>query len=161
MNKEELLENLENSRESFMEILEGIEDERFVESGVIGDWSIKDILAHMTIWEAQLVTLLFQAKRGRAPQVLEVFRRDENISNEDWYNQFKDRDLELVFEDFNGVRNQTMRRIEEFSEDELMKPGYYGWASDRPLLEWISACTFDHEAEHAPQIRVWLAKQSN
>ena len=38
-----------------------------IQPGVVGQWSLKDILVHLTLWEAELVTLLFQARQGQKP----------------------------------------------------------------------------------------------
>ena len=64
MNKTELLEALEDSRQEMLEMIEDLADEILLLPGVNGNWSIKDILAHLTYWEGQVVTLLFQVLRG-------------------------------------------------------------------------------------------------
>ena len=67
MNKRELLDELESSRERFLELIDDLADDAFEEPGVNGAWSLKDVLAHLTRWEAELVKLLWQVSQGQAP----------------------------------------------------------------------------------------------
>src|ERR1700682_1569184 len=52
--KKVLLESIRSERARLMEAIEGLSDAALLEPGVVGDWSIKDILAHLSAWERRL-----------------------------------------------------------------------------------------------------------
>ena len=54
-------------------------------------------------------------------------------------------------------RKQTGRRVEAFNDKDLEDPKRYPWLKERPLWQWIAGDSFEHEAEHAAQVRQWRA----
>jgi hypothetical protein len=159
MNKEEILTALEDEREHFLEVIEGLSDEEMVEAGVVGPWSVKDTLAHLSRWEAELVKILWQAKQGQRPTSIHFTHPDIDEVNAHWYQEMHARPLAQVLEDFHGVRNQTVRRVEALSDKDLTDPKRYAWLDNRPLSEWIEADSYGHEAEHAAQIQAWRERK--
>lgn len=157
MNKTELLEALEDSRQEMLEMIEELADETLMLPCVTGNWSIKDILAHLTYWEGQVVTLLFQLLRGVEKPTTALFGPEPvDEVNQRWYEEGKERSLEMVWKDWLGVRKQTIRRVEELSEKDLADPGRFPWAKGKPLTQWILDDSVEHEEEHCDQIREWL-----
>ena len=53
MDKQRLLGRLDRAWAALKESYAGLPDPRLTEPGVTGDWSVKDILAHVTTWEAE------------------------------------------------------------------------------------------------------------
>jgi Mycothiol maleylpyruvate isomerase N-terminal domain len=45
------LEQVNSSWQSLQQAIEGISDERMAEPGVAGEWSVKDLLAHVAYWD--------------------------------------------------------------------------------------------------------------
>jgi hypothetical protein len=155
MTKDEILDALEDEREKFLDAIQGLSDEAFQEPGVVGEWSIKDVLSHLSAWEAELVKLLWQAKQGINPASAHFSGKSVDELNAAWYVEFQNRPLEPVQADFQAVRRQTERRVEAFSDTDLNDPGRYSWLKGHPLWEWVASDSFEHEAEHAAQIRTW------
>lgn len=159
MNKAEILERLESEREKFLDVIDGLSELDLQRPGVIGDWSVKDILAHLSRWEAELVKLLFQAQHGQKPSSAHFTQKDVDKTNRTWYEESRIRSLHNTLEDFHAVRNQTILRVEEFSNQDLSTAGRFPWSKDRPLAEWIAADSYEHEAEHAAQVAAWRLEQ--
>jgi hypothetical protein len=157
MNKSAVLSALEESRERFLDAIEGLSEEALETPGVSGDWSVKDLLIHLTRWEAELVKLLWQARNQRTPTTVHFSRQEVDTINELWYHQFRQRWLGLVLDDFHGVRNQTVRRVEELPEQAFADLEYYPWLGGQPLWKWIAEDSFSHESEHEAQVRAWRA----
>ena len=155
MKKSEILAALEESREEFLDAIEGLTDEDMQQPGVIPDWSVKDILAHLTRWEAELVKLLWQAGKGQKPTSVHFAGQNVDETNARWFQESRLRNLERVLEDFHGVRNQTLRRVDDLPENSFEEPGHYPWLAGEPLWKWIAGDSFEHEAEHSEQIRAW------
>jgi hypothetical protein len=159
MKKEKLIKLLETGRDEIMDLLDMLDDEDFHEPDAIGTWTVKDLLAHLTLWEAQLVTLLWQAKRGQRPTTVHFDQESDETINARWHAENKDRPLAIVMDDFYGVRNQTLRRVEEFSETDLNDPVRYPWLNDHPLVEWIAENSYKHDREHLPELQMYVARK--
>ena len=159
MKKQDLLRELEEEREHFLDVIDGLSDEDMEQPGVMDGWSVKDLLAHLTMWEAELIKLLWQAKQGQKPSSIHFSHISVDELNERWKNEMQDRDLERVMADFQSVRNQTIRRVDAFSDKDLNDAKRYGWLDGKPLWEWIAGDSFQHEAEHLEQITAWRDRE--
>jgi hypothetical protein len=152
MTKDELIKSLETSRKQFLELLEGITDEQCLEPGVCGEWSIKDILSHLSFWEGQIVTFMYQGRQGMKPTTAQLGPLPVDEVNAQWQKESASRTLPQVRNDFLAVRKQTIRRVAEFTNDELNNPEWAAWLNHRPLVDWIIGDSVDHEKEHGAEI---------
>ncbi len=155
MKKETVISELTTSRKVILDILDGIAPEQMENPGVIENWSLKDLLVHLTRWEAELVKLLWQAKGKNQPTTVHFIPDSADVINERWFQESKSRPMDIVWKDFVAVREQSLRRVKEFSENELNDPQQFNWQKGRALWEWIAEDSFKHEAEHAENIRDW------
>jgi hypothetical protein len=157
MEKSELLSELDDQRQEFLDLLEDVPDEWMLVPGVVGEWSIRDVLAHLTAWEGQTVTLLFQVQRGMPkPTTVHFGKESDEAINKRWHEAGKDRPFGQIWEDWLSVRKQMIRRVSDLSEQELNDPNRYPWMKGNPLTQLIMETVLDHEEEHADQIREWL-----
>ena len=67
MKKDQLINKLEQAWEAFTESFTGLTDEQMVEPGVTEDWSVKDILAHVTGWEEESLKHIPHILQGIQP----------------------------------------------------------------------------------------------
>lgn len=155
MTQDEILDRLEDERENFLAAIDGLSDAQLEQPGVVGDWSVKDLMFHLTMWEAELVKLLWQAAQGVQPTTVHFSKMSVDERNVTWSAQSKDRTLEQVIDDFAGVRKQTSRRVAAFKDKDLNDPQRYPWLKGYPLWTWIAEDSFKHEAEHIAQILQW------
>lgn len=156
MKKSDLTDRLQTSRQELERLLRDLDEQQMTEPGVMDDWSVKDILAHICRWEGELVTMLFHLQQDQKPARVEIEgMEDVDRLNAKWHEEDKNRPLELVLQDFRGLRKQTLRRVEEFSHQQLNDPEAYPWLRGEPLHRWIAVDTYEHEAEHAEHIRAW------
>lgn len=153
MSKEEILDRLRTERARLEAAIAGLSEETMCQPGVVGHWSVKDVLAHITAWEAELVTALWYNTIGRRPRLADI--RDVDAWNKRRYEENKDRPLERILNDLRGVHEQLLRRIEALSDDELDDPHLYAWTGGQTLAEVIAENSYAHEAEHAEQIEAY------
>lgn len=159
MTKDEILDALEDEREKFLDAIDGLSEEAMLEPGVVGEWSIKDILCHLSMWEAEMVKILWQTAQDEKPATAHFTQTNVDITNAAWQQNAQDRPLERVLADFQAVRKQTARRVEAFEDEELEDPQRAPWQKGVPLWQWIASDSFEHEAEHAAQISAWRAQR--
>ncbi len=159
MKKTEIIQRLKDSREAFLAAIDGLTDEAMVEPGVVGEWSVRDLLVHLTLWEAGLVTTLYYVKLGRKPPAGSVTSETMDQKNARWYAENKDRPLERARADFVAVRQQTLRRVRALTQAEFDRAEKLAWLEGAPLEKWIASDTYEHEAEHILQIREWRTRR--
>src|SRR5438067_12542038 len=69
MDKQQLLKQLEKAWTAIKESYVGLSDSQLTEPGVMGDWSVKDILAHVATWEEEALKYLpLIIEGGRPPR---------------------------------------------------------------------------------------------
>jgi hypothetical protein len=161
MTQDEILDALEDNREQFLEAIDDLSDEEMLEPGVVGDWSLRDLIYHLCMWEAELVKLLWQASQGEKPSTIHFSQVSTDEANENWRQQAGSRDLERLLDDLAAVRKQTGRRVSAFSDKDLNDPQRYPWLKGRPLWECIAGDSFQHEAEHTTQVLAWRAARAH
>ena len=155
MTKDEILDALEDEREKMLAALDGLSDEEMLDPTVADSWSVKDIIAHLNAWEAELVRMLWQLLQGSKPSTVQLSGESIDERNAQWQALYKNRPLEAVLEDYQAVRQQTLRRVDQFSEAELNNPAKYPALRGIPLWKWIAEDSFEHEAEHLSDIIRW------
>src|SRR5579864_8766585 len=67
MNKQQLLKQLEKAWTTIEESYAGLSDSQLMEPGVMDNWSVKDILAHVTTWEEEALKYLPLILTGGRP----------------------------------------------------------------------------------------------
>jgi hypothetical protein len=152
MKKRDLISALENSQKDIQDQLASFSEQEMIELTTADGWSVKDILAHLTRWEAELIKLLWQLSQGQRPITVHFTGPTVDEVNDRWLAEDRTRPLERILEDFRGVRRQTIRRVESFTDTELSDTQRYSWLEGKSLSEWVAEDTFRHEAEHLPQI---------
>lgn len=160
MRKAELLTGLHDEQRQWELLLAQIGEGRMERPGVAGDWTMKDIVAHLTGWRRRTVDRLEAARRGGpdpAPPWPAQLQSDDEINA--WiYEEGRGRSLEEVLADSRQVFRRLVAAIESFPEAELMDPGRFAWLEGETLTP---AGLFGHfHEEHEPDIRAWLGREA-
>ncbi|MBI3362134.1 MAG: ClbS/DfsB family four-helix bundle protein, partial [Chloroflexi bacterium] len=108
----------------------------------------------ITAWEAEWLKAWGQHKAGKRPVLVET-DAEVDAQNAQWLKNNKKKPLDKVLADLHGARKQTIRQIENLTEDDLNRVGKFAWLRDRTLADFIAGETFTHEREHAAQIWAW------
>src|SRR5947209_12785508 len=76
--KQQVIEQLQAARAALLTAIEGLSDDVMLRPGVVGMWSIKDVLAHLSAWESELVTALSQLDNSASiPGIVRIDDIDE------------------------------------------------------------------------------------
>ena len=158
--KARLLADLNDEQSQWEALLNDIGADHMTQPGVAGDWSIKDIVAHITAWRRRTVGRFQAALRHEPtpptpwPSQLET---DDEINA--WFHAAdRDRPLTDVLSESRAVFQQLHDTLAAFPEAELADPASFPWlgSEDLPLT---GAVFFGHfHEEHEADMRAWLAK---
>jgi hypothetical protein len=158
MNKEKLIEDIQIERLHLEKTLGKIVAQQMLTPGVMDDWTVKDVLAHITVWEQRMVRWLEQTVREEVPEMLPPGMTWEDLDqwNEQTYQKHHLRDLDEVLADFELTYRQALSAVQGISEEDLIDPGRFPWREGRPLWIMVAANTSWHYKEHEETITTWL-----
>jgi hypothetical protein len=159
MDKTQLLDAMNIGYSEFENVLAPLDEKQMTTSGVNGDWSIKDILAHLTAWQRYLVIRLQAAARNEEPAVGGP-AGDEDVDkmNARFYEEDKSRSLGEVMADFHATYGQAVEAVQVLSNEDLFEPQRFTWMKGNALWELVAGNTYDHYQEHIGSIQEWLGK---
>ena len=154
MKKEKLTKRIRADRTRFDALVASLDSARLVEPSLEGGWSVKDVLAHVSVWERVCSAWFEAAARGETPDRPEV--RDIDAFNARSYADAKDRRLADVLAESRSSHEAIVAAIEGMSEADLADDKRFGW----PAWQMASANSDDHYREHIAQIEAWLGSRS-
>ena len=159
IDKASILDQMRTKYAMLEEILTPLDNVQMTTAGVNGDWSIKDVLAHMTAWHYRLLNILHAAGRNEEPAISGP-ASDEEVDrlNEHFYQENKLRSLDEVLNDFRSSYLQIVEEVHALNEEDLLDPQRFAWMGGVPLWRVLAGDTYDHYEEHSPSIQAWLAK---
>ena len=158
MTKQEILDEIRQARAEMQQVLNGLANDTMLRPGVVAMWSVKDVLAHLSIWQSELITALSQLDQPtRAPHIVEIEDIDE--FNAEQYRANVRRPLDVILEDFEGVHKHLIKTVEELDEKTLNDARTFPWMEGEPLWYLIAENGYWHEQEHAEEIRNWREEQ--
>jgi hypothetical protein len=74
MKRHQLLEKIDQAWVDFKSSFAGLTEDQMLEPGVVGEWSVKDILAHVSTWEEEALKYLpFILQGNRPPRYADLY----------------------------------------------------------------------------------------
>jgi hypothetical protein len=147
--KQRLLNRLDQAWEAFKESYTGLPNARLTEPGVTGDWSVKDILAHVTTWEAEaLKHLPVIIAGGRPPRYATL--GGINAFNADMTEQKRGLSLADVLKELDDTHRRLVDFIRRMPEAQFMR--------ETRARKRIRLDTYSHYPEHAEAIQRWRGR---
>jgi hypothetical protein len=157
--KSELLEQIRAKRAEWEALVAQLGGDRWTTPGVEGDWSFKDVLAHVAYYEQATVKRLRAAATGTAPQPNPATAGMEMDERNHWvYEQQRARPLAEVQADEQQAYDALLSALEPLSDEDLFTAGRFAWLEGDALWEVIPGNVHDHYDEHIPPLRAWLAQ---
>ena len=160
MTKSELLDWLQKEYQQWEVFLDQIGAVRMDQPGVNDNWSMKDIVAHLTGWNRWLVARLHAAQRGepKPPPPWPAHLQTDDEINAWIYETHHGRSVDEVLEESHQVFQQLLTAIEGLPEQVLIDPSaYLPWLEGNPFTP---AGLFSHfHEEHERDMRAWLARR--
>jgi hypothetical protein len=165
MTKARFLEVMRSERERWEALLGKIDKAEMEHPGVAGNWSVRDIIVHVTAYERGLVEWLEAAMSGEVKTFADLDHPDVDYRNGVILEKSQGRSLEEIEAEADRVFGRLMELVEAMAGEELaeaervewyVKPR---WGERRVLWECIADDSYRHYGQHIEDIRRWLEEE--
>ena len=147
MDRGQLLARLEKAWRALQESYAGLSDSQLMKSGVTGNWSVRDILAHVTTWEQEALNHLPTILKGGKPPRYFVTHGGINAFNRAMTEQKRDLTLAEVQRELEDTHRRLIRFVEGVAEEQFR--------TETPFRHRLRLDTYSHYPKHAEAIRKW------
>ena len=156
MDKKELLRTLSESRYALDRALADVAPTEMTAPGIIGEWSIKDIIAHIT-WAVKETIGMLEAKALIGSPLWRITEEERNTAV---YEQNQARPLQEVLYESQQAHRRLIDLVTEMPEEDLLRADWFAAlpGGDWPPWRGIRVNVSDHYNHHTQDIRYWLTK---
>lgn len=123
------------------------------EPALEGGWSVKDVVAHVTWSEREMVGVLRQMALVGSP----LWALDQDARNAIVYAENRDRDLDEVLSEEQRVYGELLPLLEGVTDEDLVDGDRWErMLPDVPPWRIFAGSTFLHYDDHGAAIAAWL-----
>jgi len=144
--KKQLLETIEVERKTLEQFLAGLSPAQMTQPGLVGEWSAKDVLAHLLEWQNMVLNWYLAGVKGKVPVT-----PSEDLNwgqlpqlNQRIYEKHFSRPLTDIEKEFRSSCRKTLNTIQTISEADLFTRGRYTWTRNNTLGSFFTSCTSSH-----------------
>jgi hypothetical protein len=152
MKKQQLLNRLEQAWTTFKESYAGLTDEQMAQPGATGDWSVKDILAHVSWWEEEALKYLPLILQGGRPPRYSVLYGGIDAFNAQMTEKKRGLSLSEVLRQSDETHRRLVEYVRSAPEEQL--------ASETRFRHRLRMDTYSHYPGHAQAIREWRQRSA-
>ncbi|RPJ27220.1 MAG: DfsB family protein [Chloroflexi bacterium] len=144
--KKQLLETIETEQKALEELLAGLSPAQMTQPGVVGEWSVKDVLAHLLEWQHMVLSWHSAGLLGKVPVIpAEGFNWAQIPQlNQQIYEKYCKQPLTDIQKEFKSSHQKMLRTIQNLSEEDLFKRGRYAWTKNNTLGTYFISSTSSH-----------------
>ncbi|HEY8601124.1 MAG TPA: ClbS/DfsB family four-helix bundle protein [Thermomicrobiales bacterium] len=135
--------------------------------GAMGEWTLKDAVAHLSAWRWWSVTRLEGAVREEAPSppwdpgLDEGDEADVDRINQQFYVASRGLPVATILADSRATFDRLEAALLALPEADLFTPGRFGWLHDYPAAAIVTGSAAHLYEEHAPDIRAFLDRSAS
>jgi hypothetical protein len=152
MNRQQLLKQLDTAWTAFKESYAGLSDSQLTEPGVTGQWSVKDLIAHVTWWEEEALQHLPRILTGGRPPRYSLQYGGIDAFNAQMTEQTRGLSLADVLRQSEDTHQRLLAYIHSVPEEPFTRETHF---RRRLRLD-----TYSHYPKHAKAIRAWRARSA-
>jgi len=149
--KRRLIQQLDQARETMRAVLAEVD----TQMEIYPNWTIKQVLAHITGWDEATCSSLRAHARGEEPAVPAALGID--LYNAQSVAACEALNYEQISEEWELAREDLKAAIEEMPDELFNEPLLLPWGQTG-TIEQVVAIFADHEEEHTREIREMKAK---
>jgi len=152
VDRQQILKRLDRAWGTLQASYAGLSASERLEPGVTGDWSVRDILAHVTTWEEEALKFLPLIVAGGAPPRYSVTYGGIDAFNARMTTAKSELSLSSVLRLMDDTHRRVIALIQAAPEDQL--------TGDTRFRRRLRLDTYGHYPRHAEAILQWRAQRS-
>ena len=157
----ELIEVMRTARANWETLLAEAGEARLTEPGVEGDWSLKDIIAHITYFETWAADNVMAFRAGAPRPQSEYKGLEVDEENARIYERFRARPLAEVLQESQASFQRSIEAVQGLRDEDLYDPKFTRVPdADWTAFDLIEGDTFEHYNDHITSVRAWLDRVS-
>jgi hypothetical protein len=164
LTKAELLDRLHTEHVRLTQAINQLTEAQLTQQGIIGTWSVKDMLPHIMHWEQFALGELEPAMRGERPAAPDAAGAEEDESDDEInarvVAQYRDVPLSDVRAAFARSFQRVVAVVEALDAADFTVDSPVARVLGESVVDCLGNNTYDHYAEHSAMIRDWLARHS-
>ncbi len=144
--KTELQAAIAKERGALDAYLETLTAEQLVAPDIVGEWSPKDVLAHLVAWEQMCLGWYRAGLRGELPALpAPGFKWNQTPAlNQQIYAQYRDRPLDEIMSLYAASFDEITAVIADLANDLLFTPGQFAWTGKNTMGTYFVSATSSH-----------------
>jgi hypothetical protein len=154
LDKTELLESVRSARSAWDALVAEVDLFRYEQPGVSGHWTLKDVIAHITWHDRQMVNLI---NRHAYVGASEWWGLPTDERNALIYAQNRDRALDDVLAEARSTYAELFAVLPSLSNEDLNDESRFPDSPPVPPGEIIAQNTYEHYQHHLLDLRNWLS----
>ena len=139
MNRQELLQNISQEWDKLVSLLSSFDDAQKLQPRFIGEWSLKDLMGHVSSWESVALERIGRMRRNEPIEVIPDDQVDE--WNKRFHEQRREWKLIIVEGEFESLHARLLLEFDKHPEEAWSK-------NESNIGTWLPECTFVHYAKH-------------
>jgi hypothetical protein len=144
------------------DVVEEVGRDRMNEPGPMGEWTFRDLTAHLAAWRNVRIPIVRALARGEPPPSPpwppELGDDDYDRINDWLQERDRDRSLDDVLEDYDRSFEGLAAAIEALPESIAHDPNLVDWTEGKAIVD--ADFTGHLHEEHLPDIRAWLGRRA-
>lgn len=151
MSKDKILNKLDTTWTDLLDSYASMTDAEMMQPGVTGEWSVKDLIAHVTSWEEEALKHLPTILEGKRPPRYSVTYGGIDAFNAQVMAQRKTLSLAEVLRQRDETHRRLIDLIQGVPEEEFV--------SETRFRRRLKLDTYGHYPIHAEAVQEWREKK--
>lgn len=153
--KTQLLDQTRQGYAALQALIAPLSAEEQTDPNTVGEWSVKDVLAHLLAWQGMVRSWYQQGKVGETPITPAEGYTWQQIPalNQAIYTTYRDQPLASIQQTFAESHQATLDLIESLSDAEMFTPKVYVWTKSTTLGSYLTSATSSHYEWALKEIR--------
>ena len=152
MDRDTVLSSLTRARNRLLAAIYGLAQEDMTTHLVCGEWTIREVLAHIAGWAAWDFGAIKDIKEGTLADLSVIL--DVDPFNQGLVAERSGRSTEQILDELSELQDATQQLLGEMPKGDILTSDRYRGPFWNSLAEWLQVA-WEHEEEHAAQIESW------
>jgi uncharacterized damage-inducible protein DinB len=153
-------EQLEKSNLMVISAVDDLPETAWDVPGACGNWSVKDIVAHLASYEHIVVEVLSIFQKGEpTPSILKFLHQPDQFNNDE-VEARKYETAQHVEDEYQDMQVQATSLLMQIPEEKVLKRGTMPWYGEDCCLADFIHRMYEHTREHCAQIVRFRARIS-